>query len=792
MFNQTTDILLKIPATNHVTQCTGNKISIINDSLYTSCPECNSRMWVYSNSFICENYMCKLKTATPIEYLAAAEFNCSIKNALEKYIKIVDPNGRVIIEKNQTVEDLVIRRRLLQLIIDSSRLEHQSFDDITINGWLRLQGIDINNIQNVAIVWNQATMSKYNDLVQNFDLKKIPKCDYYLVVPYMTSGSSLGGILFTSPSLNKPIMHTFSSKKYMWAGMFQSTHIKKEYLVTSSFSNLLELLGNNKLVITDQIPLLCVHVNKYAFDYDFIPSSIHYLFDPVNDIVGTNMTALNYDCGDLKIGNINTCPTVGVAYTWDKFLEKYVMFMINKFGLTDSIINFLDSCELTSAQEYKVLNSLSVGGLGVEYNKLKQHFSNKIIYIGDNTCVSQMSDGYVVSTGKTTKKVSQISNFTLEVGRNVAFPEQKKVLSETTVHFKDQEFKVWLPVESLETANSVEEAVRNAWITGDTSTSSNDSIPLIISKLDYRKFIAPYTRSMAAKCTYSQGISFLGWDFKKTLFQGPGWVIDAGGLKESHSILYPESDFLNMFKTTTPLGGSAESITSMDKKNIAILLAIIGRGFFSKLTPGIKADKESNKSMTDLLYTLGQSKYYSPDSREIKIENNNGFPVGTINTSEFYRQKTLSPVIDLDRNNNMLVTGEYKGYLFYILTAVVTGILNNLINSPNHFSSSDITNTLVKEGLYYVEQTTGERWEIAIKEDAYDSLFTVFNKEDIQTAFKINPSKGTVKCTKNKDLVNLGIGTTDENFLYLPITEFTSKAYTYYDDYNLDFDFELA
>lgn len=791
MFDQTTDILLKIPASHSVVQICGEQMKIQDNSIITKCPECSSRMFSQANSFLCENYVCSLKTATPLEYLATTKFKKDLSKAYDYYLKLIDPKNKIVLDKHQAVTDLILRRRLLQLVIDSFVEPNQTFDDITINGWLRTQGINIANIQSVAVVWNQDKLNKYLGLVGGFDLKKIPSCDYYLVVPFFTSPSSLGGILFTSPDMQTPVMHVLSSKKYMWAGLLKNSRVFKEYLVTSSFSNLIELIGSNRLFITDQIPLLCVYVNPAGFDYDFIPENIHYLFDTNTDILATGMTSMSIDCSSFRVGDINKCPTSGNACTWDSFLERYISASIKKFGLSSSVLCFIDSCSMSPAQEYRVLNKLMLNGFGSEATKLKTHFSNKIIFSDMNTIVSQRSDGYVVVTGKANKKISQISNFTLDVERNIAFPDQKKVISEALVNFKDQQIKVWIPLDSLETANSVEDSVRTAWIVNENSKNSEDAIPLIINKLDYRKFITPYTRNIASRCPYLQGISFLGWDFNKTKFQGPGWSVDAAGIQRSESILYPDSDFLNCFVKKDPIDELSDEISINEKTAISVIVGIIGRGFFDKITNGIKSSSELNEELTNMLFSLGQNRYLSPDSREIKISQNNGFPVGVIHTSDFYRMKTISPVIDLDRSSNLSLSGTFRPYIFHIVAEVIKKLINQQIEAPERFSSCDILNTLTQEGIGYINQALGVNWDIKPTTNYYDTLFSGITKEEIQKEVVINPSSGTVRCKIGKLRSTEKAISYDDKYFYLPLTEFTSNAYAFYGDNNLEFDYDL-
>jgi len=112
-------------------------------------------MFSQANSFLCENYVCSLKTATPLEYLATTKFKKDLSKAYDYYLKLIDPKNKIVLYKHQAVTDLILRRRLLQLVIDSFVEPNQTFDDITINGWLRTQGINIANIQSVAVVWQE-------------------------------------------------------------------------------------------------------------------------------------------------------------------------------------------------------------------------------------------------------------------------------------------------------------------------------------------------------------------------------------------------------------------------------------------------------------------------------------------------------------------------------------------------------------------------------------------------------------------------------------------------------------
>jgi hypothetical protein len=792
MFDQTTDILLKIPASHAVVQACGSKIKILNNRIHTDCPECSSKMWIHNNSFVCENSMCRLKVSSPFEFLATSMFRKDVDKAVPYFQNLIDPKGKIIIDQRELSADLLLRRKLLQLFIDSALDPHDTFEDITINGWLRQQGIVIENIREIATVWSRNQLAKYESLTSDFGLKKIPYADYYLVIPYFTSPSTIGGVLITSPEMETPVRHTFSNKKYMWAGLLKNSVVSKEYLVTASFSNLLDLIGSNKMLITDQIPILSVYVNPSGFDYDFVPDRIHYLFDASSELLADTISYLAEDCEDFIVGNIMKCPTVDNALTWNEFLDRYIMAMISRSGINSAVLSFIDSCRLTGAQEYRLLNNLLLNGFHKENAKLKTHFSNKVIFLDNNTSVAQRAEGYVLSTGKSVKKVTQISNFTLEIERNVAYPDQKKVISEATANFKDQQLKVWIPLDGLETANTVEEAVRNAWIISDHAKQSDNSIPLIINKLDFRKYISPYTRNLAAKCPYSQGVSFLGWDFNKTKFQGPGWHIDENGIQQNDSILYPDSEFLNCYNPVKFSFDHSELLTVQDKKAIALIVGMIGRGFFDKLTNGIKCPEDINSNITDILYTLGQVKYLSPDTREIKISQNNGFPVGVINTSDFFRSKTISPVIDLDRNSNLGLVGNNKNYFYFLMNAVITGLIKKLIDAPTRFNSCDIATTLTQEGLHYVEQAIGERWDLAITLSEYDVLFSSMTKDDLKTKFKINPSRGVVTY-RVSELPNLSIASAKEGDIgMIPLHDFTNKVYAYYEDNDIDFEYELS
>ncbi len=784
MFNTASDILLKVPATNSVCIATGSELHTKGKYNFSSCPECSSRMWTIKNAFLCENSLCSLRVATPLEFLAAKSYKYNIGNALDHYISIVDPRNKLPLEKNIIAEDLTLRRKVLQLVVNSSKNSLGTFEDITVSGWLRKQGISLSDLKSAAVIWNKETVSRYIGMLGSMKQPVIPDNPYFLVIPYMTSHSSLGALLFTSPEMSKPVIHYFSSKKYMWAGLLFETKPNDSYLVTSSFSNFLNLTAKNRVFITDQIPLLSVLVNKGAFDYDFCPDNVHYLFDNKTDFSSGVMTELAFDCKDFKIGSLGTCPNTGTAYTWNKFIEVFVLRNIEKYGLSGNVLSFVDSAQLSNAQELNLINKLTLSGFVVEANELRKHLSNKIIHLGDNTCVTQTSDGYKLSSGKTNKKVSPITNFTLDVIKNVAFPEQKKVLSEVIVNFKEKEFSMWLPVDGLESSSSVEESVRNGWINSAHAGDSREAIPMIMNKTDYRKFISPYTRNLASRCPYKTGVSYLGWDFKKTKYVGPGWFITQEGYFQDDNILYPDSEFMKKFISSELYADNTSiELNNGIKKCYAILLGFIARNFFDRLIKGIKIPSSENDIITSLLASLGQLDFLSPDHRSSIIENNHGFPVGVINTSEYYLNKVVAPAIEVERkfNNRLTQTIDSK-HFHYVLISVIAGLINGRITDVKEVNSSSFMNSIILEGSSVIEQATGIPWNVEITSDPYDELFSAIPKVDLIKTVKLLPSKGVAVYRSSKTK-------SEREF---PMDEFTSKAYTYYNDNGIDFEFELA
>ena len=343
---------------------------------------------------------------------------------------------------------------------------------------------------------------------------------------------------------------------------------------------------------------------------------------------------------------------------------------------------------------------------------------------------------------------------------------------------------MWLPVDGLESSSSVEESVRNGWINSAHADDSRDAIPMIINKTDYRKFISPYTRNLASRCPYKTGVSYLGWDFKKTKYVGPGWFVTQEGYFQEDNILYPDSEFMKKYITSELYADNTSvELTNSLKKCYAIILGFISRSFSDKLVKGVKIPTSENDIFVSLLASLGQLDYFSPDHRSNIIENNHGFPVAVINTSEYYLNKVVSPAIEVERKfNNRLTQNIDSKHFHYVLISVIAGLINGRISGAKEVNSSSFINSIILEGSSIIEQATGIPWKVEIPSDPYDELFSELPKTELVKVVRLLPSRGVAIYKGGKSKITREF----------PMDEFTNKAYTYYSDNGIDFEFDLA
>lgn len=607
----------------------GVDIQRSNEGHTTTCPCCGSKMFILEHDLVCENDTCEEKAISGVEFVANHSFSGDIGKASKAVAAVFENKKLPVRIIPREVEEQFQKIRQIRKLFkpQNTRDRKRLYLHAMADGWMRKNRLDPDIMASTSCVWTSSDMVKYNLLATPDKPITMADNQFALAIPYYASYSEVGAVLFIIEGRSSPVLHKLDSYRYLWAGLDNIRPGNKGCFVTQNFAKFFQCLAGGRYR-HPLFPFLCFLYDGMCSRYKLIPTNPIYLFDPDKDVSLTAPSNLYKDCGSLDVADGRDALTGSQHTPWPKFAMEEATRRLLKEPVSEMLLQFVDSCHLTNSQEKKICKFLNSSGRMDISKHLEKHFSTKLLIEDDKIKVHGGPNGYF-SINKKSGVRTDISNFISVPFYNVVFKDSGELLTHMVVSHEGVTFDVDIPLSHLDTPSSFEEAIREGWLASGVSSD----IPVLKDRGLFRKLLSRHLKDCASTLPCRPGISNLGWNFKKTEFRGPGWLINSEGVHNDDGILHTGTPFLRRFKTTKFPSTICDEDKCLGNKTLCeftyILLGYLYRGRFDKKLSSYsmelsKEDKEKLENAARLMGLLTTSLY--SDNRSQSDTGNRGIP----------------------------------------------------------------------------------------------------------------------------------------------------------------------
>jgi hypothetical protein len=727
----------------------------------TVCPCCGSQMHVLTHDLVCSNDSCNERTLTGFEFLAHSSFKGSLDKAADVAMDILRSKKIPVSVPKSEILDYYTKLRSVRKLFETPDTQEKKrlYLHSLADGWLRRNKLDPGVIHRVSQVWTSRDMDYYNELVSPENPLHVHDNEFVLAVPYHSSFSEVGAVLFLRDGHSKPVLHRIESYRYMWAGLQNLRPEAGACFTTQNFAKFFQCLGGGKYQHPDY-PFTCLLYDGLCSRTKYMPDHPVYLFDPQADISLTAVASLYRDKPCLEVSDCRK-PLSGIKHaSWKDFIieECARRVLSGSFPIPDTILQFVDSCKLVHAQERRLCKFLRESGYREKAEGLDKHFSTRVIMDEDKVRIHAGPEGYFAVHHKTGVR-TDITNFLVTPQDNVAFREARELTTRLNIEHEGSSFGVSLPMSALDAPSLFEDHVRSGWM-GVTGTTT--AVPILKDRALFRKYLSRYLKDCASTLPCKNGVSYLGWSFRKDEYQGPGWAVRRDGLKQEDSVLHQDKPFLESFENrdlpaTTDLDTDRLLINPLLAEITCLFLGYLYRGRFERRawSTEIESSEEDWHKLAESWASLGQRvsvRQYDP--KITAYENgNHGYLFLTDNTRSKSQGGGVGRKPRPDNVLDHITTPELEAWWVWMLEKGVAACLQR--DSPwlSTRPRLDDKFLLLQEGQKLLQEITGmfeTEFESPYKE--LEELMEGISCDDIGTLIAIDLEQG--KLALNKELLH--------------------------------------
>jgi hypothetical protein len=721
--------------------------------VFIDCPFCKSEMTLTQVDFLCSNKYCDFRAGNAVDLTAGILGGYG--NAV-RALHVTEKGNKTLTNEEATISALVDSRQLFKLFLGSLRGGPSGKNELHLRaeGWLRKKNLEPADLRHYAGIWTRKEVDIFNSLVSDYKIPPVTlgREGFALAVPFFSSYSDIGAVFIIRPGDKEPRVIRLSYDKFLWSGLLGLTRPPKDVRVTQNFALALRLIQKGRFHSTGLPPVLGVLVNPKASESSRIIGRPIYIHYPDLEPVMLSPAILASECPDMLTVNYHDAYTSEHLHPWNEYIVRHLTKKIVDQRLDNQMYHYIDSCRLGYHDQRKLADNLTYQGHATKVSKLWQHFGERVIAFSDKFQIRKSPLGYFSQDTKTGRKL-EITNFTLDVTRNIVFPDRKEVLTECMAQFGNISTKLFIPTQHLDNPSKVEEVARMAWI---TVASGETSLPIVNDKPHFRKYIAGYLKEETSKAPTITGLAQLGWDYSRKIFRGPSWKQTEEGLQEVQILLHQEIEFLSCFDIKPIKRVFHEDLTQEAKDLIAMVAANAVRASLGIRCLSVMYDNSalSRELLGAVFSGTGQTKAYSGTSRSSYPDGCKDMPFW-ISDSCFGFSNVDLPVF-ANSNDGLLSTTEPVKFsqtastMAFIHQRIISKFFEDGWKSFQPVSSTDNTISLMLEGSNIIAEISGSPWPVSCQRRKIDELLDGISLDHIREVFELDIASQNVVLRSDK------------------------------------------
>lgn len=525
-----------------------------NGHYTTSCPKCESKLFIVDKEFVCENNSCIFRAGSVIDYIVASE-GCKWADVLDVLNTMLNKrlDGSVIL-KNKKALCLVLKnkRRLFDFFL---RIGLQgctnNMTTLQYKTAIRGQGIDPDMLRwSVFICGNQDSQILHNLVKElNPNNEKEQRISHTnIVLPYFANHHTISHLVILKSPAAKPEKIDVLPHRISYFGLLQRHPKCEQTNLAYTYADAAKLNTQYGRVSPEKI---CLHMllDAKAEGTSLTLPSAEYVITSADNENLRAVALLQKYVPSLTIDNnkVNIFKD-GKKISVNDYVINCLMMEVKRGGDIKAILDLVD---LPAPARQELLSRLHAERFFEEGDIVRNYFKTLPIYTDDKVTLYSGPNGYTLTKHANEAYSTFVTNFTIELEQNVVFTESTDVFHAGNVIFNNNHYPVVIKQEDLERAGELEKAVRNATL----SSSMDENTMPTIKERGAARYLTSYLREQLSVLPRVEGIPMLGWSHKRTSFYAPYFISDKKGSRSGKKYFHPNIVSLSHYTTDIDIIG---------------------------------------------------------------------------------------------------------------------------------------------------------------------------------------------------------------------------------------------
>jgi len=610
----------------------GLKTHPVGDRYAISCPFCAGNMWVFSESFLCENNRCEFLTGDSLDLLLRMMEGDTKRTSAwlgEAFHQRWECLGT---DHNLVFRALQARRRLLEFFIRRISVEGRTTEEDRLMGLVEKHGVDQKIAALTAFPVLKESVPELVDLLRVYNSRASMDDDSYLVVPMFSRHHELAGVAGWASKTHELTYVTLATAKFSYSGMWLDSPMMKRHLLA-----------------THSLDAMLMNTEFKNRDPDSIAFGVNY--DNAGPYTSTPLRNVTY---------LSTSEPTGLAVA-SRYHKRYVS---SKFNFIDQAVSSgkpwsqfayeallaahcdgvgkirttLELLSLSEEEIYEAKRRASEDNLPAIREAIEEFSQNPIIFDSGRYRIKQTPDGYVYETSDGWR--TPLTNFTLSFNANLTFQDSGSIFHQGTMLFAGKKYPFTATPQELQGFKQLNERVLQG-VVARSSTPSDTGLPYVSPDKNLQH-VATHLQKLVSGLRCEPGTPHLGWTYDRKTFFTSSWMVTGDGVVPP-APLHPELERMGAFENIPlPEGSVSRKLPGDLCEIISMITATVVRAFLNyRLRPAvIRHDQNSARIIPALFKALGQTQPIRSPEKDRSLV---GVPAYTFYDTQVFRANNRSP-----------------------------------------------------------------------------------------------------------------------------------------------------
>lgn len=736
-----------------------DEINVSEAGQYTTiCPKCESKLHILDNEFVCENSLCSFRAGSVIDYLIVKGI-CNWEDSIETLDRILSgklKNSYIYKNQKTITTKLKNKRKILDLFL--KKILNYSNDNIKViqfRSSLRSQGIDPDILRHSIFVLNSTETEQLKSIIENINEgKSLNLSGINIFLPYFSSYSNISHLIVLKSPEAKPDKIDVNPSRTSFFGLLQrhpkckETHLAFTYAVASKLNSQYSRVSPGSV---------CMHLmhTPTADGSPLVIPEAKYIATGVSNTDLRSVSIIQRYVPKLEVieNRVFLHKEPDIVSSNEFILECVIKELKNKIPI--NVI--LSIADLDHKGRQGLLEHLHANRYFNEAEEVRNFFKTLPIYKDEKITLFDTPNGYVIRKHNSEYFNNYVSNFTIELEKNIVFSESTDIFHAGQLLFNNEKFNVVFKQEELDKITELERVARRSII----GNGNNDiNIPTIKDKAA-SKYLTAHFREQVSQLPRVEGVPMLGWSPRRTSFYSPYFIADKNNTRVGKKYLHPAISTLSNY--TNEVEDISKLYYDLPECIVNILnqsAAFIVRSFLSmQIRPlPFYNNSEARRLLTDIFLALGQTCLLQLNSnmRGEEISGLRGFPFCGVGYTASQVSKSNIPgfiLCDLGNKVNETFTPDIihkaQSTLRFILKNVVKWAFNTRAENFQQINSVSRSNAYSKEGAsIIIDACNLTSWPSSKTPfENLDSLLSTIGFDEVKNYFirNINTHKLQIK-----------------------------------------------